>query len=440
MKFLQTAILALLFSTDLCPAGAAPQPPRKAPRPPAHQNDPRTDPLEQLLRQAQEAIDRKDFSAAIAPLQGYLAQRPDDAAAHFQLGYVYSGLERWDEAKAEYSKAAALNPKLAAAHLNLGLVLLERDPAAAVEPFRRAAELLPDQSRPQFLLGLALERSGNPAAAIEQYQAAERLDGKNFEVEFALGRILLASGRAGEAEARFREAVALRGDSAAARALLANSLLAQKKLAGAADELAAYLKLQPDDRESRVQLASVLAKLEKFAPALAELERADAGAAPLAKSDRLRAEIYLAQKQTDRAAEALQRALQIAPRDAELHAWLGRLWLEKREFAPAEAELRRALELDANQTDALRDLVATYYLGQNCTAALEALDRLAQRETLTAGSWFVRATCYDRLGRKAEAVTAYEKFLALDQGKSDREGFQARQRLHTLQRELQKKR
>ncbi len=68
------------------------------------------------------------------------------------------------------------------------------------------------------------------------------------------------------------------------------------------------------------------------------------------------------------------------------------------------------------------------------------MDRLAERETPTAYSWFIRATCYDKLWQKVEAVAAYEKFLTLDAGRSQTQGIQARARIRTLKRELEQKR
>ena len=431
-------VLLLCFLPGLAQRGAA-QAPQKPPKARPQKSAQQPDPLALLLRQAEDAIDKKDFSGALPPLQSYLAQRPDDALAHFQLGYAYSGLERAEEATTEYRKAIALNPKLAAAHLNLGLTLLERDPGAAVEPLRQAADLLPDQSHPRFLLGLALEQNGNLAGAIERYQLAQDLSPKDFEVRFALGRVLLRADRAAEAENQFREALALRADSAPARLGLANSFLAQKKLEDAAEELRTYLRYQPKDQESRRQLVSVLVTQKRYDQALEELDRGDTGAEPSLTGYKLRAEIYLEQKQFAQAAEMVRKALQLAPQDAELHARLGRLWLEKRDFAAAERELRRALAIDPNATDALRDLVAVYYLGEKYQATLDALDLLARRETPNAGSWFVRATCYDRLARKAEAIAAYEKFLELDQGRSETRDFQARQRIRLLRRELEQK-
>src|ERR1700760_914125 len=123
-------------------------------------------PLNDLLDEAQADIDKNDYEAAITPLQKFIAEKPDVAYAHFQLAYVYTALKRPDDARTEYERCVALDPKVAEAQLNLGILLLEKDPNAAVAPLRKAVELLPSQSRPRYLLGLALQHSGDlPGAA-----------------------------------------------------------------------------------------------------------------------------------------------------------------------------------------------------------------------------------------------------------------------------------
>jgi len=446
MRLLKKSAGVLIFF--FCAAIAWPQAAPKTPKPPPAkrgtkngpaQKEAPADPLAALLQQAAVALDKKDYPGAVQALQSYLAQRPDDTNAQFQLGYAYSETQRWEEAQAAYQKAITLDPKLAPAHLNLGLVLLEREPAAAVEPFRHAAGLQPEKSRPRFLLGLAYERSGNLAAAIEQYRAAEKIEGKDYEVRFASARALLRSDRAAEAEAEFREALAIRTDSAPAQLGLAESLRAQKKLEAAAAQFATYLEGQPQDRDARIERAAVLSDLARYDEALAELDAADAGARASLESLKLRAEVRMLQKHWPEAAEALQKALGLAPRDAELRARLGHVRLEQRDFPAAERALREALALDRSQTETLRDLVAVFYLAEHYPAALAALDELEKREAPTAGSWFVRATCYDKLQKNAEALAAYQKFLALDQGQSDTRDFQARQRIRILARELEQK-
>jgi len=148
----------------------------------------KTDPLRPLLQQAGDAIDKQDFSAALAPLQKYIAERPAEAYPHFQLGYAYARLRRATDARSEFSRAIELDPKMAEAQLNLGLVLMDIDAKAAAEAFARAAELQPDQSRPRFLTGFALERSGAWSEAANNYRSALSLSSKDYEYNFALAR------------------------------------------------------------------------------------------------------------------------------------------------------------------------------------------------------------------------------------------------------------
>jgi tetratricopeptide (TPR) repeat protein len=71
--------------------------------------------------------------------------------------------------------------------------------------------------------------------------------------------------------------------------------------------------------------------------------------------------------------------------------------------------------------------------------SLAALDLLAKREPPAAGIWWVRATCYDKLGRKPEALAAYQKFLELNTNLNSDEYFVAASRARLLQREIRDK-
>src|SRR5215472_4587896 len=129
-------------------------------------------PLNDLLDEAKRDIDKNEFESAIAPLQKVLADQPEFAYAHFQLAYVYTAMKKTQEARAEYERTITLDPKMSEAYVNLGLLLLDnRENAAAVAPLRKAVDLLPAQSRPRYLLAVALDRSGDQAGAAESFQA-----------------------------------------------------------------------------------------------------------------------------------------------------------------------------------------------------------------------------------------------------------------------------
>jgi Flp pilus assembly protein TadD len=397
-------------------------------------------PLNDLLEEAQRDIDGNNFEAAVAPLQKVIVDQPEFAYAHFQLAYVYTALKRTDEARAEYARTITIDPKMSEAYLNLGMILLDKqEDAAAVAPLRKAVELLPAQSRPRYLLAVALDRSGDRAGAAESFEALIHLDPNDITAIDYLGWSALRKGKPEEAEAKFRRALEVEPKGPEARRGLAQSLDAQKKpeAAGAYRE---YLELMPGDSEARARLIHLLVEQKENDAAIAELDRLDSGKQATLESLKLRADMQIAGKKWDESIVTLQHALVLEPNDAQLHGGLGRIYLQKRDFAAAEKELRIALHLDGKNLTYFKDLSSTFYLGGNYPATLAALDEIAKVEQPGAGVWFIRAICYDKLKQPKLALDAYQKFLDLDGDKNPDQVWQARERRKVLQRMMERKR
>ena len=395
-------------------------------------------PLNDLLDEAQRDIDQNEFEAAITPLQKVLADQPDFAYGHFQLAYVYTALKKSKEAQAEYQRAAALDPKMSAAYVNLGMLLLDnREDAAAVAPLRKAVELLPAESRPRYLLAVALDRSGDREGAAEAFEALLHLDPNDITAIEYLGWMNLRSGKPAEAETRFRHAVEVQPKGADGFRGLAESLEAQKK-SEAVSAYRQYLELKPNDAEAHTRFIHLLMDQGQNDAALAELDRIDAGKSSV-ESLKLRADIQVAQKKWTDAIGTLQQAVALAPNDAQLRGGLGRTYLQVRDFSNAEKELKAAIQLDAKKVEYWKNLSSTYYLSKNYPAALAVLDRVDKFETPGAGSWFIRALCYDSLNQPKPALAAYQKFLELDENKNPDQVWQAQERSKVLRRMLEGK-
>src|SRR5216683_132712 len=396
-------------------------------------------PLNDLLDEARRDIAKQDFEAAIALLQKFLVEKDDFAYAHFQLGYAYTGLQKSKEARGEYERAMLLDPKMPEPALNLGILLLNEEPAAAVEPLQRAVELLPTQSRPRTLLGLAYEKSGDLKNAASAYQGALALDPKDTETSLHLAQLYLRQSRAAEAEAKFRAVLSGEPESKPALVGLAQSLEIEKN-PEAAEAYRSYLKAQPGDAAAREHFIHLLIANEKYDDALAEMERAEKGGAPSVESLKLRADILIGEKKWDAAIAALKQAVALAPNDAQLRGGLGRTYMQQRDFANAEKELKSAIQLDGKNVTYWKDLASTTYLASDYPTTLAILDHVAQSEPPTPGELFVRALCYDKLQQTKAALDAYEKFLQADQNRNSDQVWQAQQRIRVLKKRLEKKR
>jgi tetratricopeptide (TPR) repeat protein len=352
------------------------------------------------------------------------------------LAYVFSALQRASEARTEYERVIAIEPTMAAAYLNLGILLMDKEPAAAAARLQKAVDLSPTESRARFLLGVAQERSSDFAAAADTFAAASKLDPGNTEILDHLGTLYLGLKRPTDAEPQFRSALERKPDDAAALLGLAKSLDAQNQ-PGATEAFQNYLKVQPGDNSAQQRLEALLLAQQKYDLALAEIDRADAAQGPTLASLRERADIQVAQKKWDDAIATIRKAVALAPRDAQLHGGLGRLLLQRRDFPGAEKELRIALTLDGSNLVYLKDLSSTYYLGGNYAAALASMDEIAKHEKPVAFTWFIRGLCYDKLNQPKPALAAYQTFLATTTEKNTDQVWQATERSKVLQRMLE---
>jgi tetratricopeptide (TPR) repeat protein len=404
--------------------------------------DPAAQALNDLLNAAQAAIDKQDFEAAAQDYRDYLAKRPDDAVVHYDLGYVYSGLNRPSDAKGEYQRAIDLDPKMAAAYLNLGATVLESDPAAAVDALEKAADLAPQDAHTKWVLGTALERSGKLSDAIEQYQAGKKLDDADFKIRLSLAHALLVAGHPSDAESEYRAALALKGaltEMAQVHRGLAETLIAEKKTPDASSELAAYLASQPNDAKARIDHASLLFDMDKLDDALAELDRAAKSRPEDLRALKLRSGIFWKQKRYADVVAVLQKAAAIAPSDADISARLGEAYLQTKDYSNATRWLAASYHLNPDANDVLAYLIDAEFGNKNYAQALAALDELSRREQLPLASWYVRAVCYDNLGQAVQALDAYQRFLQLNKDENSDMYFVSTARVRVLTRELQNK-
>jgi Flp pilus assembly protein TadD len=405
-----------------------------------HRTSPQEMALHDLLVQAKAAADKQDYDVARADYEKYLAQKPDDAQAHFDLGYVFTALKQDEKAEAEYRKAVALNPKMAEAYLNLGLSLLGHNPKSAVEPLTQVTELNYSFARGHYLLGVAEERSSQSSAAMKEFAIAVKLDPKDFPSRLALASAELNGKNAAAAETDFREALRLTPGDPEAELGLAQGLAAQNKKADAAAELAQFLQAKPEDADARLLRASLLIDLGKNDDALQELDTLAKNGPESLEALKLRSLIDYREKKLDDAAAALRKAEALAPEDAEIRARLGHVLLQNKDYAGAARELNDAFRLDTKSTETLKDLLAAEYLSEDYPAALAALNVLDQRVPPTAGSWFIRGSCFDHMGQQKIALEAYQKFLATNTDQTSNQYFEATARVRFLQNALKDQR
>src|SRR5512135_1990900 len=141
----------------------------------------------------------------------------EERTAHICLGIALAGQGRPDAAIDEFRAALELQPDDAAAHYNLGTALAGQGQVdAAIVEYRAAIRLRPDDAAAHTGLGTALAGRGQVDAAIVEYRAALLLLLHRAPGHTLLGYAPPVRGQVDAAIVEYRAAIRLRPDDAAA--------------------------------------------------------------------------------------------------------------------------------------------------------------------------------------------------------------------------------
>ncbi|HUG79570.1 MAG TPA: sulfotransferase [Burkholderiales bacterium] len=225
----------------------------------------------EALRSGRAAGESGDLAAAAAHFERALEENPRLAAAHYNLGLCHAASGDMQAAAEAFGRAAGLAPRHAAAHEHQGSALNALgDYAGAAQCFERALHLEPRNPRALAWLGASRQLAGDLDAAEQCYRRALAIDPGDADANCNLGKLRQASGRADEAARHFERALAADPRHAVALAGLALHLDRQGRHAEALERLEAA----DGARSPEIVIASAraLRRLGRHAEAAAALE------------------------------------------------------------------------------------------------------------------------------------------------------------------------
>jgi tetratricopeptide (TPR) repeat protein len=116
-----------------------------------------------------------DFAGALDVFRRRVQLSPRNAAAHMDLGRILLDHDRSEEALTEYAAALAIDPRDGETHAVIGQIHLDAGrPREAIPALRRALDLMPQQHETRYALAIALKLAGRAEEAARELQLFER--------------------------------------------------------------------------------------------------------------------------------------------------------------------------------------------------------------------------------------------------------------------------
>jgi tetratricopeptide (TPR) repeat protein len=251
---------------------------------------------------------------------------------------------------------------------------------------------------------LLAKGSVEEAIALLRRSVAE--DAQNADAHLLLGSVLALEGRRGESLDELQAALRLKPNSPQFHNRMGEVLSRFVETDKARGEFETALKIDPRLADVHVNLSLVLAQQGELEAAATHLDRAIellGNSREAARAHFLRAKIWAAQDQMEKADAELTQAVQLRPDFADAWSDLGAVRRLERNYAGAEKALVKAVELDP------QNALAQYRLGQTdlengkAEAAVRHLEIAAEYTPEDRPTLYTLMRALQKTGRDQEA-------------------------------------
>jgi tetratricopeptide (TPR) repeat protein len=317
---------------------------------------------------------------------------PDNPESYRMLGDFYFAYGQLDKATTEYTSLYHDHPKDLQVKKNyIQLLILKNRLEEATQLDNEILKANPKDVDALVYKGEVQIRRNDASGAIESLQSALRSDAENAVAHYQLGNAFAEQHNDGRAEAEWREAVRVRPNLTDAQRSLAALELHRGDVAAVLDTAQQIITAEPNSPDGFILKAIAELARQKYSDAQQDAQqaalRAPQNPAPLVQLGTIQLtqkhfadaekfylqaldkdpssteglsglmNTYFAEKQPDKAIAAANAQLAKSPNSSNFYDLLGTaLFNGKKDLPGADAALRKAIQLDRNNVDALEKL------------------------------------------------------------------------------------
>ena len=297
---------------------------------------------------AQNLMRTHKHQEAVVALRALLEKDPGNVMAHSSLATALVALGQTNEAKAEFEKVTALDPRRQQGRIALArLYRRTGDLNAAFETLKQALANGGDEPELANEFADFFQETGNTDKAIEWYQEALRRDPRYVKALVGLSNTYHRAGRDTDARATLEQALAI--EPRDADALYNLGVIAEAQ--GNQDEAVGFyrraLEIEPDHVPTLNNMGSYFDRTGKPERAAATYRRVIELSPEHFEATYNLGTLLLRQKRYEEAIPLLQRALQLKPQAGVVYNNLSLAYVEAGRPAEAVALLRQAAEAES---------------------------------------------------------------------------------------------
>jgi len=401
-----------------------------------------------------------------------LAQTPSDAELHANIGAIKQAQGDFETALSYYGKAEQINPSNINTRLNVGTLFQQKkDYIKAIKSYDSILTLYPDNVQANLYKAQALSEMGDKKASLELYKKVLSIDPANTVAKSEIVSVM-------QATMSPSEFISYLGQNSSNNKAVQDTLYdyafglhKNNKIDDAILAYKTYINNNQSNADAYVNLAICYASKNDYKNAISILNNAkskfptnnlvlktlqdvnkdnfstilaNASASYENKDYKKAIELYSdivpatedsllgiassyqALENNDKAIEYYKKAMDVAPKNAEIPYYIGYLYSEQQKWSDAEAFLNKALSLNSdseaksllqyvvqNQTLAQYNEAVSLYENKQLESALTKLNEVIKKEASNAFAYYYRGLIYDDQKKYKFAVDDYKKFLSV---------------------------
>jgi tetratricopeptide (TPR) repeat protein len=366
-----------------------------------------------------------DHAQAKEPLDAAEPRQQGNPSFYMTRANYDAGMKNMPRAMEDMQKAISLDPNRSDLYLNLAVLQLAAIPPGddssnrkqfdeAEANFKKAAAIDPKSTNAQLALGSFYQYRGRLAEADQQFRHAIEVDPKNPEPRKALVRLLVLEGKNGDAEEFARKTRQELSDDPNAYSMLGDYYFT---LAGdvekATNEYESLYKDHPKDpqvRKNYIQLLILRNRLDdatKLDDAILKNNPQDAEALVF------RGQIKLREGKPNEAVSSLQDAVSHDPDNAAGHYNLGIAYDQIGDQSRAESEWREAVRSDPKMIEASRALAGVAMRKADWSGLNQLAATIIQAQPMLADGYALQAVAAINMKERDRAEQSVQKAIAV---------------------------